>query len=144
MTERKVALIKMEMWRKLTVDLLKKELKNGFGVSNLLGVLIFFYIRDTQRFVASVLKLNPVIGLLQWSWRISSTREKFHINATGWCFQQVPELRQLVFGTCFYFEFGLAEQIYDWIYFKFVCRHFPDGSDFHKISPQCYSEETQL
>jgi len=82
--ERNVARIKMEMWRKLTADLLtkmttqfqKNEFKNGFGVSNLLGALIFCYVSDTHRFVASVFILNFAIGLLQWSWRISSTREK--------------------------------------------------------------------
>jgi len=83
-------------------------------VSNLLGVLIFCYISDTQRFLASVFVSNFVIGLLQWNWRISSTRENLQQNANGWCFQQVPELRQLVFDTCFYFEVDLAEKIFDW------------------------------
>jgi hypothetical protein len=136
MTERNAALIKMEMWRKLTVDLLtkmttqsrKNELRNGFGVSNLLGVLRFCYISDIQRFLASVFELNFVIGLLQCIWRIPSTREKLQLNANGWCLQQVPDLGHLVFDTCFYFEVGLAEQIYDWIWFKFVWRHFTHAS----------------
>jgi hypothetical protein len=106
----------------------KNELKNDFGLNNLLSDLICCYINDAQRFVASVFELNFVIGLLQWSWIIWSAREKLKLNANGWCLQQVPELRQPVFDTCFYLDAGLAEHIYDWVCLIFFRRHLPHAS----------------
>jgi len=60
----------------MTTHSQKNDLKNGCGVTNLLDVLMYCYIRDILRFVRSIFELDFVIGFLQCICRISSTRGK--------------------------------------------------------------------